>query len=160
VVSFHGGKEGIDATHVPEGTELYLGENRGDLRRFTHEMIDAGADLVIGHGPHVLRAMEVYKERLIAYSLGNFATYGRFSLGGPLGISVVLEVSLDGEGRFVEGQLLPTRQLGEGIPVVDPSSEGPKLVSALGEADFPASSIVVEQDGRIRPRTPAPRSPR
>ncbi|MCU0702235.1 MAG: CapA family protein, partial [Myxococcaceae bacterium] len=80
IVSFHGGAEGIDANRVKDGAERYLGENRGDLKAFARGVIDAGADVVIGHGPHVLRGMEVYQGRLIAYSLGNFATYGRFSL--------------------------------------------------------------------------------
>ncbi len=39
---------------------------------FAHAAIDAGADLVIGHHPHVLQGIEIYKNRLIAYSLGNF----------------------------------------------------------------------------------------
>ena len=82
VVTFHGGAEGSDQTHVPSGTETFLGENRGDLRRFTHAVVDAGADLVVGSGPHVLRGMEVYRGRLIAYSMGNFGGYKVFGLGG------------------------------------------------------------------------------
>lgn len=152
VVSFHGGKEGTNATHVAEGAERYLGENRGDLKRFTHAMIDAGAALVLGHGPHVLRAMEVYQGHLIAYSLGNFATYGRFELSGPLGVSVVLEASLDAEGRFVEGRLLSTKQLGLGVPVIDETGQGAKMVGSLGAADFPSSTVLVGADGRILPR--------
>ena len=74
IVSFHGGAEGADAEHIPFTTERYYGEDRGDSVKFSRRMIDAGADLVIGHGPHVPRAMELYRDRLIAYSLGNFAT--------------------------------------------------------------------------------------
>ncbi len=114
VVSFHGGAEGTNATHVKDGAEKFLGENRGDLKVFTHGVIDAGAHLVLGHGPHVLRAMEVYQGHLIAYSLGNFATYGRFDLSGPLSIAVMLEVWLDDQGRFAGGKLLPTKQQGRG----------------------------------------------
>ena len=73
VIQVHWGAEGADRTHVRPGTEYFLGENRGDPIRFSHTVIDAGADLVIGHGPHTLRAMELYRGRLIAYSLGNFA---------------------------------------------------------------------------------------
>jgi len=40
-----------------------------------HISIDAGADLVIGHHPHILQGIEVYRGKIIAYSLGNFATY-------------------------------------------------------------------------------------
>lgn len=42
------------------------------LPEFAHRMIDEGADLVVGHGPHLLRGMEIYKGRPIFYSLGNF----------------------------------------------------------------------------------------
>ena len=152
IVSFHGGKEGTNATHVADGAERYLGENRGDLKRFAHAMIDAGAGLVLGHGPHVLRAMEVYRGHLIAYSLGNFATYGRFDLSGPLAVSVVLEATLDAAGRFVEGRLISTKQLGLGVPVPDDAAQGMKLVRSLGAADFPSSAVVVEPDGHLAPR--------
>ena len=90
----HGGAEGTNATHVPQGVEKFLGENRGDLRKFSRAVIDAGADLVIGHGPHVLRGMEIYKGRLIAYSLGNFSTWETFSLRGPLGITICVSDTL------------------------------------------------------------------
>ncbi len=154
VVSFHGGKEGTNATHVADGAESYLGENRGDLKRFTHAMVEAGAALVLGHGPHVLRAMEVYQGHLIAYSLGNFATFGRFDLSGPLAVSVVLEVSLDAKGRFVEGRLWSTKQLGLGVPVVDDEGKGAKMIDSLGRADFPLSTVLVDADGRLLPKGP------
>lgn len=155
VVSFHGGAEGSKALRVPEGPETYYGENRGDLRAFTHAVVDAGADLVIGHGPHVLRGMEVYRDRLIAYSLGNFATYGRFNLSGNQGIGAVLEVTLLPDGRFGGGRILGTRQEGEGRPVPDPANAAADLVRTLTEADFPTWGVVVAQDGSIGPR-PAP----
>jgi poly-gamma-glutamate capsule biosynthesis protein CapA/YwtB (metallophosphatase superfamily) len=149
IVSFHGGAEGVKATHVPAGRETFYGENRGSLREFTHAVVDAGADLVLGHGPHVLRGMEVYQDRLIAYSLGNFATYGRFNLSGPLGVGVILEVELDGEGRFVGGQLLPTKQVGQGVPVFDPNDQALDLVRTLSSEDFPGTGVVVARDGSL-----------
>jgi poly-gamma-glutamate capsule biosynthesis protein CapA/YwtB (metallophosphatase superfamily) len=149
VVSFHGGAEGAKALHVPHGRETFFGENRGDLRMFSRAVVDAGADLVLGHGPHVLRAMEIYKDRLIAYSLGNFATYGRFNLRGPLGISAVLEVVMDREGRFVSGKLLPTKQIDKGIPVKDPSGAGLDLVRMLSREDFPQTGVLVDREGNL-----------
>lgn len=149
VVSFHGGAEGSKALHVPHGPETFYGENRGDLRKFTHAVVDAGADLVLGHGPHVLRAMEVYNGRLIAYSLGNFATYGRFNLSGKLGIGAVLDVTLDAEGTFVSGRILPTLQEGEGIAKKDPEGQALDLVRSLSEADFPATGVKVALDGTL-----------
>jgi poly-gamma-glutamate capsule biosynthesis protein CapA/YwtB (metallophosphatase superfamily) len=82
VVSFHGGAEGAGAQHVPAGRETYYGEDRGAVRAFAHAVIDAGAALVVGHGPHVVRGMEVYRGRLIAYSLGTFASYGGINVRG------------------------------------------------------------------------------
>jgi poly-gamma-glutamate capsule biosynthesis protein CapA/YwtB (metallophosphatase superfamily) len=72
VAFFHGGAEGADQTHTPRGHQQYLGEDRGDVRSFARAAIDGGADLVVGSGPHVLRGMERYHKRLIAYSLGDF----------------------------------------------------------------------------------------
>lgn len=152
IVSFHGGAEGSKALHVPAGREQFYGEDRGDLRLFTHAVVDAGADLVLGHGPHVLRGMEVYQGRLIAYSLGNFATYGRFNLSGWLGVGAVLEVELDGQGRFLGGQLLSTTQVGDGVPQPDPEGRAAGLVRQLSEEDFPQTGVVVDQQGRIGAR--------
>ena len=149
IVSFHGGAEGGKAQHVPVGGEQFYGEDRGDLRVFTHAVIDAGADLVIGHGPHVLRGAELYKDRLIAYSLGNFATYGRFSLGGPQGIGAVLDVTLDREGRFVSGKILPTAQVDKGRPIRDPNNAAIDLLRELSEADFPTTAVRVGPDGSL-----------
>lgn len=153
IVSFHGGAEGGKALHVPHGKETFYGEDRGDLRAFTHAVVDAGADLVIGHGPHVARAMEVYNDRLIAYSLGNFATYGRFNLSGYLGVGLVLEATLDAQGRFVDGRILPTLQAGEGVPAPDPEGRAIDLVRQLSAEDFPTTGVIVAKDGRIGART-------
>ncbi|MGA9522307.1 MAG: CapA family protein [Myxococcaceae bacterium] len=156
IVSFHGGAEGAKAIHVPEGKETFFGENRGELRAFTHKVVDAGADLVLGHGPHVLRAMEIYNDRLIAYSLGNFATYGRFNLSGALGIGVVLEAVLDAQGRFVSGKLLPTKQVGEGVPEKDPAGTALDYVRLLSTEDFPETGVLVDREGNIAPRPKEP----
>jgi len=152
IVSFHGGAEGAKAVHVPEGKEEFYGENRGDLRVFTHTVVDAGADLVLGHGPHVVRAMEIYKGRLIAYSLGNFATYGRFTLSGPLGEGAILDVTLDGEGRFVSGRVISTKQIEKGIAVVDEAHGSARAVRDLSMQDFIDTHVVVADDGALSAR--------
>ena len=120
IVSFHGGAEGKNALQVVNENEIFLGEDRGNVMLFSHSVIEAGADLVLGHGPHVLRAMEIYKKKLIAYSLGNFLTYGLFNLKGPNGISGILKVKLDLEnGDFLEGRLVPVKLVQGGIPEPD-----------------------------------------
>jgi poly-gamma-glutamate capsule biosynthesis protein CapA/YwtB (metallophosphatase superfamily) len=152
IVSFHGGAEGSKAVRVPRGKEKFMGEDRGDLRAFTHAMVDSGAHLVMGHGPHVARAMEFYKGRLIAYSMGNFATYGRFTVTGVQGLGMVLEVELDREGRFLSGRILATRQHGEGIPEPDPQGGVISLVRKLTAQDFPQSGAQISEEGVISPR--------
>ena len=149
VVSFHGGAEGTGAQNVPKQTELFFGEKRGNLPLFARTVIDAGADLVIGHGPHVLRGMEVYKDRLIDYSLGNFATYGWFSLKAETALTVILEVQLDPTGRFVSGKLNSARQEGLGIPVLDKTGAAVRKIRALSQADFGASAPRIADDGTI-----------
>ena len=110
IVSFHGGAEGADYQNVTRETETFYGENRGNVYEFSHRMIDAGADIVFGHGPHVTRAIEVYKDRFIAYSLGNFCTYRRFNLTGPNGFAPLLRVKTDTFGKFVEADIIPVYQ--------------------------------------------------
>jgi hypothetical protein len=150
VVTMHAGAEGSDRQHVRPGTETFLGENRGDPMRFSHAVIDAGADLVVGSGPHVLRGMEWYKGRLIAYSLGNFAGYRVFSLGGPLSTSGILRVTLDGRGGYETGQLVATRMVGAGLPALDPAEEAHGIVRTLSREDFGSRAVKVSRDGMLR----------
>ena len=152
IVSFHGGAEGRHALHIPNRDEIFLEENRGNVVKFAHAVIDAGADMVIGHGPHVLRAMEVYKGRLIAYSLGNFLTYGLFNLKGPNSLSVILKARIDATtGNFLDGRLVPVRLINGGIPEIDPSGEAIRLIKDLTVTDIKLRSIVIEDDGTLRP---------
>jgi hypothetical protein len=151
IVTFHGGPEGSDKGRQPVGPETYLGEARGDLRRFSRAVVDAGADLVVGHGPHVLRGMEVYRGRLIAYSLGNFAGYEVFSLGGLLSTSMVLQVTLEPDGRLRTGRIRPTQLVGSGTPA--PGGDAIAVVRQLSAQDFGARSPRIAADGTIRPRT-------
>src|SRR5688500_9865878 len=149
VVSFHGGAEGTGAQNVPRRTELFFDERRGNLPLFAHTVIDAGADLVLGHGPHVLRGMEVYKDRLIAYSLGNFATYGWFSLRDATALTAILEARLAPDGRFLGGKIHSGRQEGRGVPTLDPTGEAIKKIRALSQMDFGASAPKIADDGTL-----------
>jgi len=152
IVSFHGGAEGNMAQHVPRKVEIFMGEDRGDVMRFAHAVIDAGADLVIGHSPHVVRALEVYRGKLIAYSLGNFLTYERFNISGSSGRSVVLQARLDAEtGDFIGGTLVPVRLVNEGIPQPDPERQAINIIKSLTVKDISRSGIVISVDGTIAP---------
>ncbi len=144
IVSFHGGAEGADALHVPDGMETYYGEQRGDLRKFSRAVIDAGADLVIGHGPHVPRGLEIYRDRLIAYSLGNFATHWGISVAGNKGLAPVLEATLDGDGAFVDGLLLSAVQRRPDGVFPDSSETALRLVEKLTAEDFDGGGLVFD----------------
>lgn len=155
VVQVHMGREGIKYTHVSPGTEMFLGENRGDPIAFSHAMIDAGADLIVGHGPHVLRAMEFYKGRLIAYSLGNFLGGGRTLVpDGILGYSGILKVQLAKDGSWVGGKFDSVRLNSAGIPGPDSARNGGKTVSNLSASDFPDTGVKIDTTGKIVPPTP------
>ncbi|HMK65878.1 MAG TPA: CapA family protein, partial [Thermodesulfobacteriota bacterium] len=150
IVSFHGGAEGKSAQQVPEGREIFLGEDRGKVRLFARSVIDAGADLVLGHGPHVLRAVEIYKKRLIAYSLGNFLTYGLFNIKGPNGLSVILKVEMDLQsGEFVNGRVTPVKILNGGIPEPDESNQALDILKELTNTDRSRFNARIDDGGRI-----------
>jgi Bacterial capsule synthesis protein PGA_cap len=150
VVAIHAGAEGATADHVPHGTETFLGENRGDSRRFAHAAIDAGADLVVGSGPHVIRGMERYHGRLIAYSTGNFVGYKNFGTGGTLSLSAILRVTLRGDGGFDGGSWISLRLDSDALPHLDPSDASAHLVEQLSREDFGPSAAHVAPDGAIR----------
>ncbi len=149
IVSFHGGAEGRDHQHVPCTDEEYLGYNRGNVCKFAHAVVDAGADVVFGHGPHVIRGMELYNDRLICYSLGNFCTYARFNLSGPNGLAPIVKVFTGTDGSFRGGEVIPVRQPGEGGPVLDPSNMAIRKLQELTRADFPDSGLIIEDNGKI-----------
>lgn len=149
VVAIHAGAEGSDAQHVTGAEEIYLGEDRGNPEAFAHAAIDAGADLILGSGPHVLRGMEIYRHRLIAYSLGNFSGYHNFTLEGPLGESIVLRATLSAQGAFLSGHLASLRLVEYGRPVPDPDGAAAADIAALSRDDFGPSAIRVGAGGRI-----------
>lgn len=150
IVSFHAGAEGDGAEALPFAREYYVGEDRGDVVMFAHAMVDAGADLLIGHGPHVARAMELYRERLIAYSLGNFATYYGIGVEGNRGIAPILTARLDAEGRFQHGRIDSTIQLRPDGPSIDPQARALALIRALTAAAFPDGALVFGDDGDVQ----------
>ena len=149
VVSFHGGAEGQGTTRIPFAEEEYYGEPRGNVVRFARSMVDAGADLVFGHGPHVVRGMERYNERLIAYSLGNFATYYGISVADIKGIAPILMATLDGDGRFLEGRIHSTVQIRPGGPQADPDDRARRMLEELSAADFRDTGLEFLGDGRL-----------
>jgi hypothetical protein len=121
-------------------------------------MIDAGADLVLGHGPHVVRPVELYRDRLIAYSLGNFATYYGISVEGIRGIAPILHATLDDDGRFVSGRIESTIQIRPAGPAPDPVGSVVALMRGLNLSSFPDGELSIGEDGTLR-KIPIPHRP-
>ena len=149
IVSFHGGAEGSSKSHLTRSDELFLGENRGNPYQFARTVIDAGADIVFGHGPHVTRAIDIYKGKFIAYSMGNFATYGRFNLKGICGIAPIIKLFVNKKGEFLSGTIYSTKQVGEGGPVIDEDKTVIKEIINLTKSDVPESQIMLDKNGVI-----------
>ncbi|HEY9829288.1 MAG TPA: CapA family protein [Stenomitos sp.] len=149
VISVHAGAEGTDAMRVRNQTEVFANENRGNLVKFSHTLIDNGADLILGHSPHVPRAMELYKGKLIAYSLGNFMGYRTLSTQSELAYSLILEVELNHKGDFVSGNIIPVHLNRQGIPYPDRQSRSIKLIRQLTQLDFPKTALTIKSNGRI-----------
>jgi poly-gamma-glutamate capsule biosynthesis protein CapA/YwtB (metallophosphatase superfamily) len=148
VVIIHAGAEGAGALHTPHGSEFFVGENRGNPRAFAHAMINAGASLVVGSGPHVIRGVERYRGRMIAYSLGNFVGYHTLSDGGVLSDSAILRVTLGAHGRVLSGRWISVLLRG-GLPRPDPGDASARLMARLSREDFPRDHFRMGSRGRF-----------
>ncbi len=137
IVSAHMGGEGLGFLNLSKEEEMYVGEKRGNPYVFSRMVIDAGADVVIGHGPHVPRALDVYKGKLIAYSLGNFMTYSRVSVANEMGYAPLLRIAVHARtGAFVRGEVVSFIQ-GYRRPVrLDMEDKAFHLMKRLTEEDF------------------------
>ena len=149
VVAIHAGAEGSTADHVPNGTEYFLGENRGNSRAFAHAVINAGADLVVGSGPHVIRGVQWYHGKLIAYSLGNLAGWHTFGMGGTLSESGIVTVTIRGDGSIAAGRWTSLLLEEPGVPVIDSGRESLALVQQLSREDFGAAAARFTADGTL-----------
>ena len=149
VVTTHMGAEGRNAQRTLDSVETYLGEDRGNAVAFARAAVEAGASAVIGHGPHVMRAVEWYRGAPILYSLGNLLTYGPFNLTEPMNRGAIACLALDSEGRAKEVALRSTWQVPPGILAVDPTGRAAMLVDSLTALDFPATGSISSGDGRL-----------
>lgn len=150
IVFIHAGAEGSGATHVPHGRETAFGENRGETRRFARTVIDAGADAVLGSGPHVLRGIQCHRGRPIAYSLGNFAGYNTLSTAGVLSLSGIVRVRIAKDGRLLGGRLVPVRLQRPGVPRLDKKRRSISLVRRLSRQDFGSNRCRMGADGKFK----------
>lgn len=133
--------------------EYFGKEKRGNLVKFSHLAIDHGADFILIHGPHIPRAMELYKNKLIVYSLGNFITYKSFSTSGYKKYAYLLQIDVNAKGDFIKGKIFPFIQDEEGsykgIPRYDEHKNVIKLLKRLTQEDFPDTPLLITDEGDI-----------
>lgn len=149
IVSFHGGAEGPQHQHVPRKNEIFYGENRGNVYEFTHSLIDNGADIIFGHGPHVTRAIEVYNNRFIAYSLGNFCTYSGINVNGVNGQAPIIKVYASPSGEFIKAKITSTNQTSRSHVKIDHQNQVLSRIQQLTREDFPENSLKITNDGWV-----------
>lgn len=151
LVSFHGGGEGKLAPVTINSVEHYKNENRGNSVMFAHLAIRCGADVVFGHGPHITRAVEIYQNRFIAYSLGNFCTPAGFSLKGSAGVAPMIRVEVNNAGEFIRGKIISVKQKRFSGPRIDSDSRALREIIERTKRDFPGSQLQILSDGEILP---------
>ena len=145
VVCMHVGLEGEAGAHVPRGLD-YGTDTRGGARA----AIDAGADVVFGSGPHVVRGVERYRGRYVVYSSGNFAGWRNFGLGRLTSQSGVVRMTFDHRGR-------PQAAAWDGVVLRDPGTPHPdrtgavvRRVASLSRADFGRAGARFTASGAFR----------
>ena len=151
IVMFHGGSEGAGAEHITRKNEIFQGEDRGNVYEFAHFAIDNGADIIFGQGPHVTRAVELYKNKFISYSGGNFATFGKINISGSMGLAPIFKIKIDSNGNFISGEIIPIRQTYESAgPFIDSEKSVIKKIISLNKSDFPnGNRLSITADGKI-----------
>lgn len=151
IVMFHGGAEGANAEHITKRHEIFHGEDRGNVYEFAHFAIDNGADIIFGQGPHVTRAVELYKNKFISYSAGNFATFGKINISGSMGLAPIFKIKIDSNGNFISGEIIPIRQTYESLgPFIDSEKSVIKKIISLNKSDFPnGNGLSITADGKI-----------
>ncbi|HRE87760.1 MAG TPA: CapA family protein [Myxococcota bacterium] len=154
IVLVHGGGEGREYRYVRFGKEYAGREYRGQLVKLSRHLVDQGADLVVGFGSHMPRAMELYEGRLIAYALGNFLTYGPFDLKLPNNLSAILEVEFGKSGKPRSAKLEPVRLKHPGVPYPDKKGWATNYLRKISKANFPDSPLVILKDGTLQLRPP------
>jgi hypothetical protein len=149
IVTMHLGAEGATAQRTRNAIERFLRINRGNPVGFANAALAGGATLVVGHGPHVLRAAEWRDDRLVLYSLGNLLTYGPFNIYEPTNRGAVACVTIDAPGHVVQAELRPTMQRWPGVLEADSSRRALRLIDSLSRLDFPKSGVRVDATGAL-----------
>jgi poly-gamma-glutamate capsule biosynthesis protein CapA/YwtB (metallophosphatase superfamily) len=139
VVCFHWGAE---KSTIPKDYQ----------KQFGHLAVDSGADLVIGHHPHVLQGLELYKNRLIAYSLGNFV----FGSNSQTSRDSAILVATVGSAGIIQAVIHPISVYNDQVhfrPEIMTGSEKDRVISVLNELSLPLNRMrpIISADGIILP---------
>ena len=137
VVSFHWGQELRD---TPKEYQ----------RHFAHLSIDNGADLVLGHHPHILQGIEVYNDKLIVYSLGNFA-FGSYS--GKAKDSIIFKIHFAQNG-FYFAKIIPISVLNHEVkfqPKIVKGNRQHSIITHLNTISFSLNRNrnIIDENGYI-----------
>lgn len=145
VVAMHVGLEGPAGAHVPRGADYGT-----HTRAAAHGAIEAGADVVFGSGPHVVRGVERWRGRYVVYSSGNFAGWRNFGLSRLTSQSGVVRMRFDHRGRPTAAAWDGVVLRGPGIPHPDRSGAVVRRVAELSRADFGRRGARFSRSGSFR----------
>jgi len=152
IVTMHLGAEGAGAQRTRNANERFVNMDRGNPVGFADAAFAGGATLVVGHGPHVLRAAEWRGDRLVLYSLGNLLTYGPFNMQEPANRGAVACATIDSARYVSRAELRPTMQLWHGVLRPDSTHRAWTLIDSLSALDFPTTGVTVDSTGALRKR--------
>ena len=153
IVSMHCGGEGPKYRHLTREDDYYIEQNRGNAYQFAHDAIDNGADIVLGHGPHVTRAIEIYKGKFIAYSMGNFFTYSNINISDEMGHAPIFRIKVNAKtGNFISGEIISTYQTKPNKgPHIDTQKRVLKVIQELTASDIYDNAPKISSEGIILP---------
>ena len=151
IVTMHLGAEGPTAQRTRDQHEKFVGEDRGDPVAFARAAVDGGAVLVIGHGPHVVRAIAWMGNSLVFFSLGNLVTAGNFSMKPPNDRGLIACADLTPAGRVARAVIRPTRQREPGQVEPDNRARAILLADSLARLDFRDSVLRMRVEATITP---------
>lgn len=122
------------------GTEYQNTPNEWQIE-LAHKMVDNGADLIIGHHPHILQGIEFYEETPILYSIGNFIFLKKDDEAGKTGaFEIIFE-----NGSFKSGQIYPVYIKYTKANLLTPEDElGKEIISMLNDLSQPFGTTVDE----------------
>ena len=129
VLFYQLGGEGDGHALLNNEDVVFLGEQRGNARKFAQAMVKAGASALVGHGPHLVRAAECVDGVPVLHSIGNFVSSGGLSVNSLANVTVFTELLFDPSGRFKAVRLTPATFDKNRLPMIDHSGRALNLIN-------------------------------